>query len=209
MGHWADGAPAEAASLMQSSLVDDVLARRRDGAFVAAWRCTPIPSVIQADLDRIWHCEWVFVGPAAAVGEAGDYDTVEVGDYHLVVVVAPMVWSRALHSVCRHRGAVLCDEASGKRRRIVCPYHQWCARLDGSLAKARQTPDGFQPDEHSLLPAHCEIAGGLVFVCVAETAPDFAPVRALVEPYLAPFDLARLREWPPPRPSWRTATGSS
>jgi len=33
----------------------------------------------------------------------------------------------------------------------------------------------------------------LVFVCVAETPPDFGPVRALVEPYLAPFDLARTR----------------
>ena len=44
-----------------------------------------------------------------------------------------------------------------------------------------------------MLPAHCEIAGGFVFVCIAETPPDFTPVRALGEPYLAPFDLARTR----------------
>lgn len=70
------------------------------------------------------------------------------------------------------------DEVLGRRR-------------DGH--SSRQTPDGFQPDEHSLLPAHCEIAGGFVFVCIAETPPDFTPVRALGEPYLAPFDLARTR----------------
>lgn len=35
--------------------------------------------------------------------------------------------------------------------------------------------------------------GGLVFVCVADTPPDAAPLRALVEPYLAPFDLGSAR----------------
>lgn len=49
--------------------------------------------------------------------------------------------------------------------------------------------DDFDPKAHGLRPAHVASIGGLIYVCVARQAPDIAPLRALVEPYLAPFDL--------------------
>jgi Rieske 2Fe-2S family protein len=145
----------------------------------------------QLDLDHIWHREWVFIGHAASLPQSGDFVTVQVGDYSLIVIRGDDGQVRALHNVCRHRGSVLCDAAIGSvRRRIVCPYHQWSYELDGSLAKARHTSDDFEPADHGLAHAACEIVSGMVFVCVADDAPDFGPVRELVEPYLAPFDLA-------------------
>ena len=148
----------------------------------------------QLDLAHIWHREWVFVGHVGSIVRPGDYVTVQIGDFNLLVLRGDDGEIRALHNVCRHRGSVLCDAASGSvRRRIVCPYHQWAYELDGSLAKARQTPDGFLSTDHGLAAAGCQIVAGMIFVCVDANPPNFTPVRELVEPYLAPFDLARAR----------------
>jgi glycine betaine catabolism A len=52
---------------------------------------------------------------------------------------------------------------------------------------------GFNPAEHGLKSAHVASVGGHIFVCVGDVAPDFAPVRAMVEPYVLPFDLAHAK----------------
>ena len=67
------------------------------------------------------------------------------------------------------------------------------ASLRGIDDFARAMPEGFDPAGHALGTAHCATVGGLVLVCVAEEPPDLAPMRRLVEPYLAPFDLRRAR----------------
>ena len=36
-------------------------------------------------------------------------------------------------NVCRHRGAELLAEGTGKANRITCPYHAWSYDLKGCL----------------------------------------------------------------------------
>ena len=146
------------------------------------------------DLERVWYREWLFVGHDLSIPSAGDYFTVTIGAYSLIVIRGDDGVVRALHNVCRHRGSSLCEEERGTvRRRIVCPYHQWSYALDGSLARARKTEHDFDPGEHGLASAGCEVVQSMIFVSVAANPTDFAPVRAMVEPYLAPFDLANAR----------------
>ncbi len=152
------------------------------------------PAVYAQDLAQVWHREWVFAGHECELAETGAYLTLNVGEYSIIVLRGADGELRALHNVCRHRGAQLCDAPTGNtRRKIVCPYHQWVYELDGTLARARAMPEGFDPAGHALGTAHCATVGGLVLVCVAEEPPDLAPMRRLVEPYLAPFDLRRAR----------------
>lgn len=171
----------------------EILQHRRPGHSLER-SCYTSAALHQLDIELVWHREWIFVGHAASIPQPGDYSTVMVGEYNLLLIRGDDHRVRALHNVCRHRGSVLCDQPHGSaRRRIVCPYHQWSYELDGSLAKARHMPDDFEPQLHGLGNAACEIVSGMIFVCVADTPPDFAPVRDLVEPYLAPFDLGRAR----------------
>lgn len=143
-----------------------------------------------ADLAHVWHREWVFAAHEAELTDVGDFVTLTVGSYPVLVVRGVDGRIRALHNVCRHRGAILCGAPKGTtRRKIVCPYHQWAYELDGRLYKARTWAD-IDPEGLSLQPVHCETVAGLVFVCVAPEPPPIAPLRTLVEPYLAPFDLA-------------------
>ena len=88
----------------------------------------------------------------------------------------------------------MCDALKGNvKRRFVCPYHQWSYELDGSLARTRGMSDSFDPTQHGLKPVHAESVEGWIFVCVAEQAPDFGKFRAMVAPYLAPFDLTNTK----------------
>ncbi len=148
----------------------------------------------RADQSSIWHAEWIFAGHECELAEAGDYLTLTVGAYPLIVVRGREGELNALHNVCRHRGALLCDGPAGRfTRRIMCPYHQWVYELDGELTWGGSLPVGVADAELDLGRAHVVSIGGLVFVCVAEVPPDPEPIRALLEPYLAPYALTRAR----------------
>ncbi len=151
-------------------------------------------AVYQRDLERVWYRQWIFAGHIAEVQNPGDYLTVQIGEYNLLVVRGADGVIRALHNVCRHRGSILCDASHGSvRNRIVCPYHQWAYDLDGQLAKARKVESDFDPADHGLGVAACEVTGGMIFVCVADSPPDCAPVAELFGRYLAPFDPERMK----------------
>src|SRR3546814_1525772 len=47
----------------------------------------------------------------------------------------------------------------------------------------------FDPSAHGLKPVHCETVAGYIFVCFAAIAPDFAPVKARIAPYMVPHGL--------------------
>ncbi len=152
--------------------------------------------IFGAELEKIWHREWVFVGVEAAFcrdgrPQIGHCEHVRVGAYELLLIRGEDLKIRALHNVCRHRGFVVCESGGQlKGRRLVCPYHQWSYSLDGQLVKARSMPEDFEVASVRLGEAHCEIVGGLIFVCVAESPPPFEPFRSMVAPYLQPFDLS-------------------
>jgi glycine betaine catabolism A len=42
---------------------------------------------------------------------------------------------RGFYNVCRHRGSRICDR-DGQATSLVCPYHAWSYRLDGSVRSA-------------------------------------------------------------------------
>jgi stachydrine N-demethylase len=148
------------------------------------------PAIFDADLERVWYHEWILAGVAAALPNPGDFERVRIGAFDLLLVRGDDGVVRPLHNVCRHRGFPLCEvDAGALKRRIVCPYHQWAYALDGSLAKARRMPDDFDHSAYPLGQAHCESVGGLIFVCVADDPPPFAPFADLVRPYIEPYQL--------------------
>lgn len=152
------------------------------------------PAVFGLEREHLWQRDWIFAGHTCEVPAAGDFLTLTVGACPLIVVRGADGIVRALHNVCRHRGFTVCETAHGTaRRRFVCPYHQWSYELDGRLAKARSMPADLDTEPLALAPAHCAVVGGLIFVSVAAEPPAIEPVRATIEPYLVPFDLATAR----------------
>lgn len=147
------------------------------------------PESYALDLELIHYRDWLFVGHDCELTKPGSYMTLQVGDYPVIVIRGADGQIRAFHNACRHRGSRLCSAEKGAVAKLVCPYHQWTYELDGRLLFARDMGPGFDPASYGLKPVHCEGVAGYLFICVAAQAPDFAPVRAMIEPYLAPHRL--------------------
>ncbi|HZJ07097.1 MAG TPA: aromatic ring-hydroxylating dioxygenase subunit alpha [Nocardioidaceae bacterium] len=90
---------------------------------------------------------------------------------------------RAFANTCRHRGhELLARDQSTTTRSIVCPYHGWNYRLDGSLRVApefRHAP-GFQAEEHHLVELPVAVWHGWLFVH-AERGIEEGPVTSFAE----------------------------
>jgi len=148
------------------------------------------PEFYKVDLELIWYRDWLFVGHNCEIPKSGNFFTVQVGDYPVVIVRGRDGEIRAFHNSCRHRGSRVCNTEKGAAARLVCPYHQWTYDLDGKLVFARQMADDFQKEDFSLKPIACQHAGGYIFICLADQPADFAAFRKLMEPYFSPHNLA-------------------
>ncbi|QEU07311.1 aromatic ring-hydroxylating oxygenase subunit alpha [Paracoccus yeei] len=146
--------------------------------------------VFQNDLEQIWYKEWLFAIPACEIPKTGNYATLQVGAYPVLIVRGGDGKIRAFHNVCRHRGQRLCSKPSGSTAKLVCPYHQWTYELDGKLLYARDMGDDFDASKFGLKPVHCVDLNGMVFVCLAEVPPSIAELGKNLIPYLAPSGLA-------------------
>lgn len=165
-----------------------LLHRRREGYSLEQAFYTD-DSVFKADLEHLFYKEWLFVGHEIDVANSGDWFTVEIGDVNVVVLRNAENKLRAFHNSCRHRGSKICLEDRGSDGNLVCPYHQWTYDLDGNLAFAKDMGDLFDPADNALHKVHCQGIEGLVFICIADDAPDITPFAEQVSDYLKPHRL--------------------
>lgn len=172
--------------------VQELLARRRPGYSLEQAFYTS-PEIFQTDLENIFYRDWLFAIPSCLLPKKGSYVTHRVGAYGMVIVRGQDGEIRAFHNTCRHRGSVLCHEKSGQVAKLVCPYHQWTYELDGSLLWARDMGPEFDMKLHDLKPVHCRELEGVVYICLAEEAPDFDTFAETAKPYLVPHDLANAK----------------
>ncbi|MEZ6101931.1 MAG: aromatic ring-hydroxylating dioxygenase subunit alpha [Pirellulaceae bacterium] len=150
--------------------------------------------VYESELERIWREDWLFVGHTCEFPEPGDYLTFSVDQDSIVVIRGDDSVARAFYNFCRHRGTLLCDQATGHVGRVVCPYHQWTFARDGHLVSCRGMHDDVDRGELSLLSAHVQEVEGLVFVSLAKgQPPDFEPMRIACGPLLKPQGFSRAK----------------
>jgi Rieske 2Fe-2S family protein len=177
--------------------VDDVAATR-----LPVERASLLPPRVFHDADVFeWEREawfarsWVCVGREEDAAAPGEYVLAQVAGESLALVRGEDGELRALYNVCRHRGARILEEDTGRLARIQCPYHAWTYALDGSLRRARHTEPlvGFEAEENGLLAARLETWQGFVFVNLDDDAPPLRDALGDLPDRLARFDLGSLR----------------
>lgn len=181
----------QTATELEQSLADLIESRRPGYGLPGEFYSSEI--VFRAELDRIWRRGWLFVGHSCEIPTAGDYLTFEVDRDSLIIVRQDDGGVHALWNICRHRGTQLCNQASGRVRRFVCPYHQWTYGREGALLSCRGMQEDLDKSELGLLPAHVRELGGLLFVSLADDPPDFQSAAELLEPMLRPQGLDRAK----------------
>lgn len=140
--------------------------------------CYSSDAFYEFEKEAIWYREWVCVGRAEQIPEAGDYLRVDIAGEPVVVVRGTDGEIRALSAVCRHRAAiVVSDERGNCGRNIRCPYHWWTYGLDGQLmgAPAMHETEGFDRHDVALPSFPLEVWNGFVFVNLDADATPLAP----------------------------------
>lgn len=135
------------------------------------------PELYGQEVEKIFSRMWVCVGRAERLMEAGAYQTVNLGQENVIVVRGRDGELRAFLNVCRHRGARLCSEVSGKLKgSIQCHYHAWTYGLDGRLIGAPNVLNDEQFDRMAfgLFPVALEVWEGMIWLNLADEPESIA-----------------------------------
>ncbi|GAB5470512.1 MAG: SRPBCC family protein [Rhodospirillales bacterium] len=139
------------------------------------------PAVLEREKQAIFFRDWQLIGHRSQLAAAGDYITCEILGQKVFALRDGKDTLRAFFNVCQHRAHELLSGRSGNTRNaVVCPYHAWTYRLDGSLRTARGTEKmpAFDPADYGLVPLRLEEVLGFLFVSLDPEAPSLAERQA-------------------------------
>src|SRR3954463_13755752 len=94
------------------------------------------PAVFAAELRDVLRASWLPIGRLDQVPKVGDHLAVTVGDEPMLLVRSSAPAVTVLSNVCPHRGSRVVEDGAGHAEVLICPYHRWAFRTDGSLVGA-------------------------------------------------------------------------
>lgn len=115
----------------------------------------------------------LIVGRASDAPQPGSFFTVDCSGTPVLIARDNAGQLRAFLNVCRHRGTVLCNEASGQRKAFVCRYHGWAYELSGRLMNVplRSTFPLLRDEDHGLVELPLTQQHGFLIVVPDPQAP--------------------------------------
>ncbi len=129
----------------------------------------------ELEREHVFGKSWLFAGHIDEIPEPGCYMRWHNAGDPIVIVHGMDGLVRAFYNTCRHRGAPVVAEDFGKSSRLMCGYHNWTYKTDGTLIGVPERQD-FPPDFdlscRSLIPVRCEMFGNVIFVNFDADAPS-------------------------------------
>ena len=143
-----------------------------DAESLPPW-CYTSDAFYRREVDEVLVKSWNLVGRVDEIPNPGDYRVFDLCGRSAIVVRGEDGEIRAFANTCRHRSTRLLDD-TGHSRAIICPYHAWTYRLDGTLFGCRgmEKTRGFDKDSNGLAPVRSGIWAGFIFVCFSDECAD-------------------------------------
>ena len=98
------------------------------------------PVILEQESERIFARSWIYVGHESEIAEPGDFRTRTVAGRPLIFARDGAGCVRGYLNTCRHRGAMLCREREGNRRRFTCMYHGWATVVNRASSSISEPP---------------------------------------------------------------------
>ena len=134
------------------------------------------PQRFKQEQARIFRRLPLVLGLSVDLPARGDYRSLVVADTPVLLTRGADGVVRGFLNACRHRGAVVVPEGSGRSRRFVCPYHGWAYDEGGALVAIRHAESFGEVDRACLgltaLPVQ-ERAGLIFGSLTPEASLDF------------------------------------
>lgn len=153
---------------------------------------------VAAERECIFGSQWFAAAHTSELEHPGDVKVVEVGGTSIILTRDKCGQLNAFYNVCRHRGARVCSSQTGLQtasqkgcKQLVCPYHWWAYRLDGSL---KSTPPAATPKERKETLGLRRVPGletfaGMVFLSQHPNPPPLRDSLGDLPEKLARYDL--------------------
>jgi len=131
----------------------------------------------QVEAERVFGMNWFCVGHTQELTSPGDVKVVDIGDSLSFILTKDKQGElHAFYNTCSHRGAKLCTTSATNCKQLVCPYHWWAYRLDGTL---KSTPPACTPKERKENLSLREVPGlevfaGMIFLNQQPNPPPLA-----------------------------------
>ena len=140
------------------------------------------PEFLEFEKEELFRREWICLGHAGEIPNAGDYFTTELVGEQLLVLRADS-GVRVLSNVCRHRGNIIMRARAGNATRLTCGYHAWTYALDGKLLGA-PLMEHMDKTACRLPQFAVEVWYGYIFVNLDGKAPPLLPRLEALQPYV-------------------------
>jgi len=146
---------------------------------------------VLAERERIFGTQWFAAAHTAELAGPGSVKVLDVGDTSIILTRDKTSKIHAFYNVCRHRGAKVCATDAKDCRQLVCPYHWWAYRLDGSL---KSTPPAAVPQQRKedlglVRVPGVETFAGIIFLNQLPSPPPLADVLGDLPEKLKRYDL--------------------
>ncbi|MFO1465908.1 MAG: aromatic ring-hydroxylating dioxygenase subunit alpha [Steroidobacteraceae bacterium] len=150
--------------------------------------------ILEAELERFLGHQWIAAGHISEIPRRGDYFLFEALNASVIVARGADDAVHAMHNVCRHRGARVCEQPRGRASLFTCRYHGWSYRINGDLAAWRHMPPGLDPGQFPLRRCGVAVLHGIILISLeAAGAPDVAALAAHTQALWSRFDLAHAK----------------
>ena len=146
------------------------------------------PDFLRRERESVLRSTWQFAGRVSQLAAPGDVVPTTVAGSPVLLLRNSAGEIRAFDNVCPHRGTRLVDRPCSGVQSIVCPYHAWAFRTDGSMIGR---PHFYGADRHDraddgeprprLWPVRAEVWYDWIFVNLDESAP---PLHQVVSPFV-------------------------
>ena len=131
------------------------------------------PDFFALEQKHIWKKTWLLAGHMDELPEAGSFRLWDYAGQPVILIRTREGEVNAFYNTCRHRGAPLVTEPSGRRALLTCRYHGWTYGQNGDLLSINDPEDFRDLDLSclSLIKVRCERFGKLIFVNFDDAAP--------------------------------------
>ena len=138
--------------------------------------------------EHIFRKSWLFAGHMDEIPDPGCYMRWHNAGDPIVIVHGMDGQVRAFYNSCRHRGAPVVTQDYGRSSRLMCGYHNWTYKTDGTLVgvpERQDFPADFDLSCRGLRAVRCELYGKVIYV---NFDPDAMSLREWLGPLADEWD---------------------
>lgn len=154
------------------------------------------PRLYEAELERVFATQWLFVGHVSQVRQPGDFVVSRMGEESVIVVRDIGGTVRVFLNSCRHRGMQVCRHDQGHTTEFACPYHGWVFDTQGRLAAVPGLRESYHGElalaEWGLVEARVAQLKGSLWACWDAATPPLGEwlgdARVWVEEFFTVWD---------------------